>query len=281
MGKSSGGSSGDNTIRYAPYVEAYHQAFLDVSSTQGTTARANNPYTSYTDKDFANAFYGSGYVMSSFPSLYDMFGKFMAGLDVEVLWDQVLNDVQNSSTIIAASNAHRTLLNTDLTDNILPRFEEGMRDINAVMSSSFIDGKVKLETDSANKLAEFDANLRYKLIPVAADVFVKHLNWNSDVIGKYLQVMQLAIATEFDTDTTNYNYALKEVLWPFTVLEQERANIGALQGAYTESAGGGASTGQKVLGGILGGASAGASIPGAGIPGALIGGVLGGIGGLL
>jgi len=280
MGSSGGGGGGgDSTARYAPYIEAKHQTFLNTSAAAGTAARADNPYKNYTDLDFDDAFYGVGYVISSFPSLYDMFGKFMAGLDIESLWNQVLNDVQHNSTIRAATNAHRDLLDDDIEQNVLPRFEEGMRDINAVMCSSFVVGKGIIENARVKKLAEFDADLRYKLIPVAAEVFSKHLSWNSGMITSYIEVMKLAILTKIDTTTQNYDYALKDTMWPFTVLEQERANLGALQGAVAGSAGGEASKGQKVLGGALGGASLGASVGGA--PGAAIGGIIGGIAGLL
>lgn len=272
MGSSS--SEGDSTIRYAPYIEKKHATFLDNSQAFGIIARANNPYTDYIDLDFDDAFYGSGYVMSSFPSLYDMFGKFMAGLDIEALWDQVLEGVQNSSTIQAAVVAHRTMLDEDLEQSTLPRMKEGYRDINAVMSSSFVNAKGLMERGVTNKLAEFDANLRYKLIPVAAEVFSKHLAWNSGMIKSYIEVMRLAITVKIDTDTTNYDFSLKETMWPFSVLAQERANIGALQGAVS-SAAGEASTASKVIGGVMGGAAMGSAIsPGLGTA---IGGALGGI----
>lgn len=273
-----GSESSDNTIRYAPYVEDEHKKFLTTSASSGTLARNNNPYLDYTELNFDDSFYGAGYTMASFPSLYDMFGKFMAGLDIEVLWDQVLNDVQNSSTIQASVNAHRDLLNEDLTGTILPRFQQGMRDINAVMTSSYVKGKAILERGSQYKLAEFDANLRYKLIPVAAEVFSKHLAWNQGVISHYIEVMKLAIMTKFDTDTANYGFALKDIMWPFTVLEQERANLGALQGATVGSASGeGPSTGAKTLGGAMGGAALGAQMSG-GNPYAVAGGAI--VGGL-
>jgi len=217
--------------------------------------------------------------MASFPSMYDMFGKFMAGLDIEALFEQVLHDVQNTETIQNAVTAHRNLLNDDIEQNALPRFQEGMRDINAVMSSSFVIGKSIIENARVKKLAEFDATLRYKLIPGAIEVFTKHLAWNQGVINSYLQVMQLAIATKLDTNSTNYEYIAKDKMWPFTVLEQERANLGALQGAVSSPAGdAGASTGQKVVGGVLGGAATGAAV--GGVPGAVVGGVIGGIAGL-
>ena len=180
MGKDS--STGDSVLRYAPYIEAKHETFLNNSQAFGVTARANNPYTNYTDLDYDDAFFGAGYTISSFPSLYDMFGKFMAGLDIETLWDQVLYDVQNSTTIQNSVIAHRALLSDDIEQVALPRFQEGLRDANAVMSSSFVVGKIVIESARTKKLAEFDANLRYKLIPVAAEVFSKHLAWNSGMI---------------------------------------------------------------------------------------------------
>lgn len=283
MGKSSGGGS-EATVRYAPYVEDKHKDFLDSSKAYGDLLRNDSPYVDYDDFDFNEALYGVGYAISSFPSLYDMFGKFMAGLDIEILWDQVLNDIQDSSTIQAATNAHRDVLTDDIEQVVLPRFQEGMRDINAVMSSSFVIGKSLIEQGRNKKLAEFDANLRYKLIPVAAEVFSKHLSWNAGVISTYLQVMSFSIDTETSTVDMNYNYKKKNIMWPFTILEQERANIGALQGAMTTNSGatdppsklargaGGA------IGGAAMGATAGAQIGMVGGPlGALAGGLIGGI----
>lgn len=283
-----GGGGGENIVRYAPYIESKHSTFLNTSESYGNSLRpaSASPYSNYTELDFADAFYGSGYAISSFPSLYDMFGKFMAGLDIEALFDQVLNDVQNASTIQAAVVAHRDLLDDDIEQTILPRFQEGMRDINAVMSSSFVIGKGIIENARVKKLAEFDADLRYKLIPVASEIFAKHLAWNQGVIGTYLSVMQLVIQTKFDSDGRNYEMLAKDKLWPFTVLEQERANLGALQGAMSSTAGQtGVSTGAKVLGGALSGAAAGASIgsvvPGIGTAvGAAGGAIVGGLSGL-
>lgn len=275
----SGGSDGggDSTVRYAPYIEAKHETFLNNSETFGTSVRALIPYASYTDLDYDDAFFGSGFTMASFPSLYDMFGKFMAGLDLESLWDQVLNDVQNSSTIQTAVIAHRDILDDDLQTTVMPRFKEGMRDMNAIMSSSFVVGKSIIEKGVVKKLAEFDANLRYKLIPVAAEVFSKHLSWNQGMIKTYLEVMRLAITAKLDTDARNLDIGVKDAMWPFTVLEQERANIGALQGAVSSKAGE-TSTARSVIGGVVGGAAAGASIGGS--TGAIVGGVIGGIAGL-
>lgn len=287
MGGSSGGGDGEQTVRYAPYIEEKHQAFLNTSESYGNTIRETSPFENYTELNYDDAFYGAGYTISSFPSLYDMYGKFMAGLDVCALFGQVLNDVQNKPTIEAATKAHADLLNDDFEQTVLPRYEEGLRDFNAVMCSSFVIGKSIIEQGRLKQVAKFDADMRYKLIPIAAEVWGRHLAWNQGVISSYAEIMKLAISAKLDTDGRNYEFVAKDTMWPFTVLEQERANLGALQGAVASSASeAGASTGQKIIGGALSGAAMGGMVAGAssgaitGPVGIAAGAVIGGLAGL-
>jgi len=272
-----GSKSGKNIIRYAPYIEIKHAVFLAKSEAFGDIARKVSPYTSFIKKDFLPGLYGVGHTIASFPSLYDMYGKFVAGLDIESLFNQVLFDVQNNETILNASTAHNALLTDDIEQTILPRFQLGMRDTNSVMSSTFILGQSIIEQGRNKKVAEFNANLQYKLIPIAAEVFAQHLKWNQGVIGTYIEVMKLATALEFDTDAHNFEHLVKHAMWPFTILAQERANLGALQGATSATAAQEASTTQKVVGGMASGAALGYQVGGG--YGALAGGIIGGIAG--
>jgi hypothetical protein len=274
MGKDSGGSGTQTvTSRFAKYIEDKHLAFLINSETYGNALRGVSPYTDYDDFDFTDGLYGAGYTMSSFPSLYDVYGKFMPGLDVEALFSQVLQDVYDMDTIRDLSDAHRDLLDDDIEQNALPRFQAGMRDMNSVMASSFVTGGSIIEQARVKKLAEFDAELRYKLIPVAAEVFSKHLAWNQSVVQTYIEVMKFAVAAEIDTVKINLEYARLDKIWPFYVMEYERANIAALQGAVTRATKDDQPS--STLGNVLGGAAMGASIPGFGLPGAIIGGIAG------
>jgi len=293
-GGGGGGGGGDyvTTVRYAPYVEEHHSAFLDqVSSARATALADGSPYASYENVEVEEAFFGVGYTISSFPSLYDMYGKFMAGLDIEVLWEQTFRDTTNSPTIGTLVSAEAALLDDDVEGSVLPRFQTGMRDVNAVMSSSYIIGKAIIEDARLKALAKFDAELRYRLVPVAQDRWAKHLDWNQNTIRMYAEIMKLYYSARHDVDEMNFQMAARTALWPFTVLEYERAAIGALQGATTTSrASAGSSDAQNVIGGALSGAATGAlagaiyggeifGLPGA-AGGAIIGGILGGLGGL-
>ena len=97
------------------------------------------------------------------------------------------------------------------------------------------------------------------------------------MVQMYADVMKLYFSAAMDLTNHNYQMATKDALWPFTVLEYNRAAVGALQGAMTSSTdaqgSGGPSTAQKAIGGALTGASAGYMIGGP--VGAVIGGALG------
>jgi len=281
MGGGGGSGNTKTTIRYADYIESHHSAFLDEVQAQRIAAIPNNPFTGYVDIDYADSFFGAGYVISDFPSLYDMYGKFMAGLDVDTLYTQILDDSINNVAINNRVSQHAIELEDDIIQSASPRFVTGLRDINSVLSSSFVIGKAMLETARTKALSKYDAELRHAMLPVAAARWQTHLEWNKVVINEYAQIMKFYFAVAMDLDNKNYEMAAKAALWPFTVLEYETAALGALQGATNSKTDvGGASQTQKAIGGALTGAAAGALIGNAVAPG--IGGWIGGgIGGLL
>lgn len=286
MGGGGGGGDTETTIRYADYVEAHHSTFLDNIQANVTIALANNPFTGYVNVDYLTGFFGVGYTLSSFPSLYDMYGKFMAGLDVDSLYTQILADSINSPVINNLVSEHAIELEDDIIQNAYPRFVTGLRDINSVVSSSFIVGKAMIETARVKAISKYDAGLRYAMLPIASQRWSDHLKWNKDVVSIYAELMKFYFSSAMDLDDKNYSFATKEALWPFTVLEYQRAALGALQGATnSKSDVAGASTTQKVIGGALSGAAAGAmvgaaygsAVPGYGtLIGAGIGAVIGG-----
>jgi predicted lipid-binding transport protein (Tim44 family) len=96
--------------------------------------------------------------------------------------------------------------------------------------------------------------------------------------------MKFYFSSAMDLDNHNDSVVTKDTLWPFTVLEYQRAALGALQGATnSKNDVAGASTAGKVIGGALtgavGGAMIGASYGSAATPGygTLIGAGIGAI----
>ena len=262
MGSSGGGGgNSQTTIRYAPYVEAHHSSFLSIVAANRNSIINSSPFTDYVNIEVDSAFFGAGYLISSFPSLYDMYGKFMAGLDIDTLWTQLFEDTVNSSQVGSLVAAEAALIDDDIEINSIPRLQTGMRDINAVMGSSFVIGKSIIEDAKVKALSKFSADLKYHLIPVASARWSTHLEWNKGVVGVYAELMKLFFSTKVDVNEVNYSMAAKHKLWPFTVLDFERASLGSLQGATNSKTDvAGASTASKVLGGALSGAAMGAMI---------------------
>ena len=126
MGGGDGGDS-ETTVRYAGYVEAHHSTFLDIVATRRDAALDDSPFTGYTDIEYADSFFGAGFTIASFPSLYDMFGKFMAGLDIEVLFTQILDDSINNTAIDKRVSAHAMTLEDDIIESANPRLVTGLR----------------------------------------------------------------------------------------------------------------------------------------------------------
>jgi hypothetical protein len=212
-----------------------------------------------------------------------MYGKFVAGLDVEALYTQILNDSVENVAINNLVSAHASELEDDIIQNADPRFVTGLRDINSVMSSSFIIGRSVIESARVKAISKYDAGLRAAMIQAAGQRWQMHLEWNKAVVMNYAEIIKLYFSVAMDINSHNVDMVSKDRLWPFTVLDYERACLGALQGAMSTKtdAGGGASQGQKAIGGALGGAATGAMIgssvaPGYGTAiGAVVGGILG------
>jgi len=251
-------------IRYAPYIEDYHTAFLALVAEKGNAVINDSPFSGYTNIEVDVAFFGTGYLISSFPSLYDMYGKFLAGLDIEVLYSQIFEDTVNAPAVNNLVSAEAAMMDDDIEINSLPRMQTGLRDINSVMSSSFVVGKSLIEDARVKSLSRFSSDLKYRMIPVASARWQTHLEWNKGVVGVYAELMKLYYSAKTDVNETNYAMAAKNKLWPFTVLDFERAALGALQGATnTKTDVAGASTASKVISGALSGAAMGAMVGGA------------------
>lgn len=283
-GGKGGGSNGDvtSTVRYAPYIEDKHEAFLNEIVSRRTSAIDSSPYAGIATVASDDGFFGVGFTLASFPSLYDMYGKFMAGLDVEVLYDQIYGDLMEGPVTHNLVSAESAFLSDELTSDTLPRYETGMRDLNAVMSSTFILGKALLEETRVKAVAKYSAGLQYALLPIASQRWQTHLEWNKGVVLTYSEMMKLYFTAKMDVDNHNQEILAKDRLWPFTVLDYERVAIAALQGATKSTTHTAGSSGVgRAIAGALGGAAMGAmAFPAFPVAGAAVGGLLGLVGAL-
>ncbi len=260
-GGGGGGGTNVNIVRYAPYVEGHHANFLSTVHARRDSIINMSPFSTFTSIPIDVAFFGTGFTISNFPSLYDVYGKFMAGLDIEVLWSQVLRGTIDSPVVKDLITAESVMLEDEIRTNAVPSLQIGMRDINSVMSSSFVVGKSLILNNKIKALSRFSAGIKYNLIQLASGRWTSHLEWNKGVVGVYSEIIKLYFSVKADIEDVNFSMRAKNILWPFTVLDHERAALGALQGAtITRSDVSGSSTMARVLGGALSGAAMGAMV---------------------
>ena len=185
------------------------------------------------------------------------------------------SDSPQANSFIAAESV---MLDEELESSILPKYMTGMRDLNAVMSSSFVVGKALLYDTKQKMVEKFSAELKWKLVGIAQDRWKSHIAWNTEVVSSYAKLFELYFDSKEGITRTNMEFLAKRSLWPLDVLDYQRANLGALTGATksTSSASSGKSSKvASVAGGVVGGAALGASV--AGPWGAVAGGVIAGI----
>jgi hypothetical protein len=290
------GGSGNTTtteIRYAPYLESAHSdalvatdsavSILNLAWTDSMAGqRPVDPYNSYTDLDVDDVFFGIGIAMTSFPSLYKKFGDLMTDIDIETLYNTIFDDSMNGPVITNIIAQEAVELSDELETNSYPRYEIGMRDANAVMTSSYVIGKALMEVGKTKALAKFGAEIKSRMLAVASERWKTHLDWNRQVVEMNAQIMKFYFMAKHETDTYNREVHLKHLLWPFTTTRYILDALGVLNNAVNQkSSTEGAGTATRVLGGAMMGLSAGATaFPGSNL-GIGLGGAIGAAAGAL
>lgn len=290
-GKDGGGDSesSQTTVRYAPYLEAFHSRILDHGGSDSpdlsfidafNVALGMSPYGAYEQVDVDEGFFGMTtddptvtYEIKNFPSLWDMFGKFMGGLDIHDLWGQIYEDVIQGPEITNAVTAQSDLLQDDIDTQVMPRFLAGMRDINSVQATTFVIGKAIIQDAHVKSMNKFSTQIRLHALSISNEQWIKHLDWDKTVVTVFAEMFKLYYTARIDVDRANLEYQAKDGMWDVNLFENARAILGAMAGSAAATPQNEPSQAQKAIGGAMSGAAAGAMI--AGPTGAIIGGVLG------
>jgi len=283
-GGSSGGGDTQTTVRYAPYLETMHSRYLDHEGADEPTSSFTDvfnatlglsPYGDYAPVDIPSELFGFDYRLVDFPSLWDMFGKFMAGLDLHALWGQIYTDVIDGAEIQNVISAQSALLQDDIDTVVLPKFLAGMRDINSVQSTTFVMGKAIIQDAHVKSINKFASQIRLHALNISNEQFAKHLDWNTNVIKVYSDMYKLYYASKLDLDRAGLEYEAKDAMWDINLFENARGIINAMSGAAATASQNEPSQGSSALGGAMSGASAGFMASGGSPAGAVVGGVLG------
>jgi hypothetical protein len=198
--------------------------------------------------------------------------------------------------VSARTAAHAAILDTDLAAKVYPKFEAGMRDINAVMTSAFAIGRAILSLDRNDKVDRFTADIelqmardRNTMINQAASellrIFLQRTEFQRAIAAMSLDYGRLKIAAKSDEATEQKSLDADEAKWEMAKYQYMSNMLAALNGGVSSSAmpGSEGSKTSRILGGALSGASAGAmigaAITGGSNEGSGYGAILGGLAG--
>jgi len=248
----------ETTVRYPFYLEIAHQTFLNNVHDKVEVVKRESPYEDFEKVDVDDIFLQSGFTLQSFPALFDMFGKHMAGFDIETLFDDAFDKTVNSSNVSDLVISKSDMLDEEVSDKIYPKFSVGMRDLDAVESSSFVIGKSLIEQNKIGKISKFESEVKYNLLPNVIDIYSYELSWQRDIINYYGSIIQTYYNVKLDIEKFNSEKIFNNLFWPLTVSEYERSALGVLTGAGTSTT----KTeqderGNNILGGALSGAAVG------------------------
>lgn len=284
MGGKGGKAKTEGMVRFAPYVEAQHKDFLALVAAKRNLLLEASPFENPEALRTEELFFGIGFDLTGFTTLYDNWSFQMWDSDINVIYTDIFRETTSGSIVGELVAAESKLVDDDMLESSIPRFETGMRDINSVMTSSFVIGRALIEDARVKAMTKFSAELQFRLLPIAVERWSRQLEWRKSVVATEIELMRFYLQASMDRIQHDQEVAAKHTLWPFTILDYERAALGALTGATkttTTSQGGGSGAMKALVGagsGALGGAAMGSMIlPG---PGTAIGAVVGGLLGL-
>jgi len=285
----SGGSSGK--VSFPAYIENTHKNWLAFDgfhllttciSDEMQAAMGNSPYAALVayDPDPAIATYLAE--VADYEVLVDAMTGSLNSVDIAPL------EITDAEILVDAA-AHGALIDDQLISVVLPRFEAGMRDINAVVTSAFVIGRANLEDSRDHEIAKFAADLKMRSRSTGVERSDILLRWAMLRLEHANKMATLEIESERikivakkeENDVLN-ELEVKDATWNLDLF-QYGGNLMAAPGGGTAVTGSHKpSAAGSTLGGALSGAAMGATI-GSSYPvaGTIIGGIVGGAAGFL
>lgn len=273
-GSSGGGGGGSGAVSYPAYMQSQHETWMTDIDTEIASATSNNPFTSATAFDPTDEIAAMSSALAALEVELDAFDPDLliastmsavaTALDAQLLSD---------GAIVLATKAFSDLADNEFDVKTRPKFLAGMRDINAVQSSTFLVGLANLESDRAKSVESY-----------AADLYIKKFFQRNELIGKLsgdfiqlraakvqfwldytrsrIDAMRIAIVALKEEADQNLSIDENDARWGIDLYQHAANMLGAIGGGTVSTGKKQASQGQSALGGALAGAAMGAQVGG-------------------
>ena len=300
-GSSGGGSSG--AVDYPDYMKDWHKDVLGSGALGGddvtgvmAAALGASPYAGAVT-------YDPDTDITAWEAAITGFDAILAGVDPTVDWAALFAQAGASITvaggitealITADSLAFSSNLDDEITTKVLPRYEGGMRDINAVVSSAFVIGEGIIEAFRTRDVAKHESALRLSAasensrrgVAIAGmqleassqmvKIFLQNIAWEENLARLIADTRRIKIIAKSEENKQNSDYDEADALWDLEVFKYGGNMLAAIGSASVSEGMKGASKMQSVLGGAMSGAAAGGMMSGGNPWGIAAGAVIGG-----
>lgn len=288
-----GGNSGagaSSTSGPPQYVQTWHNYFLGgpAKNRQGIErglAQTINelfdqaPHNAYKLKPAEDYF---GDIATIKYNVIQAISNFQA-LNATNIYKTSLTEMLDSGIIQVSVRNYTDILEESLDETIIPKFKAGMRNINAVMSSSFVIGNSLIHASMIRQVGKYAADLQLKAFELANTLTNLKIQWAKDVVHYTLEGTRMFTVASHEVIKNNLETEVERLRWDFDIIREGFNGVAAIQGAVSSSTqSNGTNRKPSALGGALSGAASGAMMGASAGPwGAAIGGVVGGVAGYL
>ena len=272
-----GGGGGSGVVDFPAYMKNIHNDWLDNTGVDSITSSVTDIMNSATGSSpwTAASAYDPDTDLVTMLAAPDVLQTLVTLLSAGTSLDTLVSGIVDHSRVDLAVTEYEADLDARLTAEILPRFEAGMRDINAVMSSSFALGKAVIEDGQTRQAALYSANQHSKAFSDdALQVINMKLEYQKAVSTMIAEANRIKIVAKKEENATDLKINEEDALWDLEVFQYGANLLGSIGGGTAISKSPkGASDMQSAIGGAMTGAAAGAMVGGPW--GAVAGGVLG------
>ena len=282
MGGSSGGSAGK--VEWPSYMQAVHSQWLNRGGadniSQSVTTTMNSAFGKSPFEGLIQWVVDDTFGVAQ-QTLWQMF-EANRSVDPTVLYSTIVDKLSLGGVKDRLLSATAALLQEELDINTLPKYKAGMRDINAIQTSSFVIGEAYLQSSTNKQLAKLSADIDFKILDIAHTIMATTIDWNKTLVVHSTEIGRLYLAAHLDELKFNTENRAKDRLWDLRVWEYGAHVMSSISGGTAPTGGEEHSTVQNVLGGAMSGAAMGAQIgqaSGYGGYGAAVGAVVGGVAG--
>jgi hypothetical protein len=294
-------------VDFPTYMKEVHQDWLSNYAVPASGDQVTNSMTNALVAAYGNSPYSALAALDPSTELTAMdtavaaFNTLVDALVFDTDWEDAIDTAQvkldaavfDDTYITADIAAFGDELDDQIDNIVLPRFQRGLQDVNAVMSSAFVVGEGIIEGMRDRDVAKYGTDLRVKFNFQRNDAIIKsverllanmftRIEMEKTVAHYTMEANRMRIAAEKEQKDVDNLIAIEDDKWNLEIW-QYGANLLAAIGGGTAIPGTSGSSSpskfQSALSGVLAGAAIGNSIGGGW--GAAVGGALGGLGGLL